>query len=103
MGYALHKEFNGHPWTNAEKYRKCSPLTYAKNVRTPLLIIHSEQDLRCGIEQAEQLFVALKMMKKKVEFVRFPDESHGLSRHGRPDRRLARLEWISKWFEKYLK
>jgi dipeptidyl aminopeptidase/acylaminoacyl peptidase len=103
MGYALHKEFDGHPWTNAENYRKCSPITYAKNVKNPLLIIHSEQDLRCAIEQAEQLFAALKMMKKKVEFVRFPDESHGLSRHGRPDRRLARLEWISKWFEKYIK
>jgi len=78
-------------------------LTYAKNIKTPLLIIHSENDLRCNIEQADQLFTTLMMMKKKVEYVRFPGEPHGLSRHGRPDRRIARLNWILKWFDKYLK
>jgi len=103
VGYDLYREFDGPPWKNLENYRKCSPLTYAGNIKTPLLIIHSEQDLRCGIEQAEQLFVTLKMMRKKVEFVRFPGEPHGLSRHGRPDRRVARLEWIAKWFDRYLK
>nr|MBN2278870.1 S9 family peptidase [candidate division Zixibacteria bacterium] len=103
IGYNLRKEFDGDPWTNFENYRKCSPLTYAGNIKTPLLIIHSEQDLRCGIEQAEQLFATLKIMKKTVEMVRFPEEPHGLSRHGRPDRRIARLEWILKWFNKYLK
>ena len=102
-GFDLAREFNGQPWTNPEVYSKCSPLTYAQDIKTPLLIIHSEQDLRCSIEQAEQLFVTLKLMKKKVELVRFPDEPHGLSRHGRPDRRIARLEWISKWFDRYLK
>jgi dipeptidyl aminopeptidase/acylaminoacyl peptidase len=103
MGYELWREFEGQPWTVPETYERCSPLTYAKNIKTPLLIIHSEQDLRCSIEQAEQLFVTLKLMKKKVELVRFPEEPHGLSRHGRPDRRIARLNWIVKWFEKYLK
>lgn len=103
MGYELYREFNGQPWTNPETYKRCSPLTYAGNVKTPLLIIHSEQDLRCSIEQAEQFFVTLKLMKKKVELVRFPEEPHGLSRHGRPDRRLARLQWIGKWFDRYLK
>jgi len=103
IGYDLHREFGGPPWKNKETYSKCSPLTYVDNIKTPLLIIHSEQDLRCGIEQAEQLFATLKMKRKKVEFVRFPGEPHGLSRHGRPDRRVARLEWITKWFDKYLK
>jgi dipeptidyl aminopeptidase/acylaminoacyl peptidase len=103
MGFDLQREFKGQPWTNPEAYERCSPLTYAKNIKTPLLIIHSEQDLRCSIEQAEQLYVTLKLMKKKVELVRFPEEPHGLSRHGRPDRRIARLEWISGWFKKYLK
>ena len=103
IGYSLYREFDGTPWKNPENYRKCSPLTYAGKVKTPLLIIHSESDLRCSIEQAEELFATLKMMRKKVEFVRFPDEPHGLSRHGRPDRRIARLEWILKWFNKYLK
>lgn len=103
FGFDLGREFAGLPWTNPETYEKCSPLTYAKNIKTPLLIIHSEQDLRCGIEQAEQLFATLKLMKKTVEFVRFPEEPHGLSRHGRPDRRVARLNWILKWFDRYLK
>lgn len=103
IGYSLYREFDGQPWENPENYRKYSPLTYAKNIRTPLLIIHSEKDLRCSIEQAEELFAVLKMMNRKVEFVRFPEEPHGLSRHGRPDRRIARLEWILKWFKRYLR
>jgi dipeptidyl aminopeptidase/acylaminoacyl peptidase len=103
MGFSFKRTFDGFPWTNPEVYRRCSPLTYAANVKTPLLIIHSEQDLRCGIEQAEQFFATLKLMKKRVELVRFPEEPHGLSRHGRPDRRIARLEWIVKWFDRYLR
>ncbi|MBU0984004.1 MAG: S9 family peptidase, partial [candidate division Zixibacteria bacterium] len=103
MGWELAREFDGWPWTNRENYDKCSPLTYFENVKTPVLIIHSEQDLRCAIEQAEQMFVMLKVLGKKVEMVRFPDSPHGLSRHGRPDRRVARLEWIVKWFDRYLK
>ena len=104
IGYDLYKEFNGQPWENPENYRECSPITHiGKHVRTPLLIIHSEKDLRCHIEQGEQLFVKMKWLGKKVEMVRFPEEPHGLSRHGRPDRRVARLEWIKKWFDKYLK
>jgi len=103
IGWDLEREFDGFPWKNPENYEKRSPLTYYKNVKTPLLIIHSEKDLRCNIEQAEQMYVKLKVLKKKVEMVRFPDEPHGLSRHGRPDRRIARLEWITKWFNRYLK
>lgn len=103
FGYDIEREFLGKPWTDEETYKRCSPLTHAKNIKTPLLIIHSEQDLRCSIEQAEQLFVTLKMMEKTVELIRFPEEPHGLSRHGRPDRRIARLELIRDWFDKYLK
>jgi dipeptidyl aminopeptidase/acylaminoacyl peptidase len=103
FGFDLKWEFKGWPWTNPETYERCSPITYFKNVKTPVLIIHSEQDLRCGIEQAEEMFVMLKVLGKKVEMVRFPGEPHGLSRHGRPDRRIARLEWIVKWFKRYIK
>ena len=103
MGWALEREYKAWPWTDKAKYERCSPITYFKNVRTPVLIIHSENDLRCSIEQAEQMFVMLKVLKRKVEMLRFPGEPHGLSRHGRPDRRIARLEWIDKWFRKYLK
>ena len=65
------------------------------------MIIHSENDLRCPIEQAEQLFVRLKYDKKDVRFIRFPEEPHGLSRNGRPDKRVKRLELMLEWFEKY--
>jgi dipeptidyl aminopeptidase/acylaminoacyl peptidase len=102
VGFLFHHELGGHPWENLEGYRKQSPLTYAKKIRTPLLIIHSENDMRCNIEQAENLFATLKVLKRKTEFVRFPAEPHGLSRGGRPDRRLIRLEKILDWFERYL-
>ncbi len=85
-------------------YRERSPLTYAADMRTPLLLIHSENDLRCPIEQAEQLFVHLRRIgKTEVEMVRFPEESHNLSRSGRPDRRIERLERIVGWFDKYMR
>jgi dipeptidyl aminopeptidase/acylaminoacyl peptidase len=77
-------------------------VTYAKDIVTPLLIMHSESDLRCPVEQAEQLFVALKKQRKDVVFVRFPDEDHELSRAGRPRHRLERLRIILDWFAKYL-
>ncbi|MBV9600626.1 MAG: S9 family peptidase [Chloroflexi bacterium] len=84
-------------------YRERSPLTYAPHMRTPLLLIHSESDLRCPIEQAEQLFVQLRRIgKTEVEMVRFPEESHNLSRSGRPDRRVERLERIAGWFDRFL-
>ncbi|MGB5107553.1 MAG: S9 family peptidase [Candidatus Zixiibacteriota bacterium] len=102
IGFHVPREIFGTPYNNTESWRRMSPLTYVKNIRTPLLISHSEQDLRCPIEQAEQLFISLKMLGRTVEFIRFPDEPHGLSRCGRPDRRLARLEWFLKWFDRYL-
>lgn len=103
IGFAMTREIYGTPYNNQESWRRMSPLTYVKKIRTPLLISHSEQDLRCPIEQAEQLFISLKMLGRTVEFIRFPEEPHGLSRCGRPDRRLARLEWFVKWFDRYLK
>ncbi|HPC11897.1 MAG TPA: S9 family peptidase, partial [candidate division Zixibacteria bacterium] len=103
IGWSLERELDGTPWNNSGNYEKCSPITYFTNVRTPVLILHNEQDLRCGIEQAEQMFTMLKRLRRTVEMVRFPEEPHGLSRHGRPDRRIARLTWIARWFDRYLK
>ena len=60
-------------------------------------------DHRCPIEQGEQVFVALKRIGVETEMVRFPDEFHGLSRTGRTDRRISRLNHIADWFDKYLK
>ena len=79
-----------------------SPISHVHNINTPLLIIHSEQDLRCPIEQAEQMFTALKYLEREVEFVRIPEESHDLSRGGTPSRRKARLSHIIGWFDSHL-
>ena len=103
VGWDMSWEFGGAPWENRESYLKWSPMTYIDKCITPLLIIHSEFDLRCNIEQGDQMFMALKYLKRDVEYVRFPEEPHGLSRHGRPDRREARLKFIVDWFDKYLK
>lgn len=102
VGYDIKDEFLATPWNNVEELIRMSPLTYVKEMKTPLLIIHSENDLRCAIEQADELFACLKYLGRTVEYVRFPEEPHGLSRGGRPDRRMARLKFISDWFDKYL-
>jgi dipeptidyl aminopeptidase/acylaminoacyl peptidase len=91
------------PWENFENYWRQSPMKYIGNAKTPTLVIHSEQDLRCATEQGEQVFVALKKLGVPTEMVRFPDEPHGLSRAGRTDRRIVRLEHILRWFDRYLK
>lgn len=95
-------ELDTTPWEDLERYMHMSPIKYVKNMHTPLLIIHSEQDLRCSIEQAEQLFASLKYLGREVLFVRFEGQSHGLSRGGHPKSRLERLRYILGWFEKYL-
>jgi dipeptidyl aminopeptidase/acylaminoacyl peptidase len=92
----------GTPWENPDLYWDLSPLKYVGNVKTPCLIIHSEHDYRCPMEQAEQWFIALKKLGVPTEFVRFPDESHGLGRNGKPKRRVERLERTLGWFETYL-
>jgi dipeptidyl aminopeptidase/acylaminoacyl peptidase len=103
IGHSFSEAQSGYlPWENMAWYIEHSPLTYAKEITTPLLIIHSEDDLRCPVEQAEQLFVALKKQRKEVLFVRFPDEDHELSRAGRPRHRLERFRCILQWFGKYL-
>jgi dipeptidyl aminopeptidase/acylaminoacyl peptidase len=99
-----HNYFDANAWDDPAGYLRLSPLTYAAHVHTPLLILHSEGDLRCPIEQAEQWFAALKRLGCEVEFVRFPREAnHGLSRTGPPDLRLDRLNLIAEWMDRYLK
>jgi len=89
-------------WEELEHHWRQSPLKYLDRAKTPTLVIHSEQDYRCDIEQSEQIFVALKKLGVETEMVRFPGESHGLSRGGRTDRRIARLNYIVRWFDRYL-
>ena len=81
-----------------------SPVKYLPNATTPTLLIHSEEDHRCPIEQGEQAFVTLKVKAGvDTEMVRFPGEPHGLSRIGRTDRRIVRLNHIARWMNRYLK
>ena len=92
-------QWGGKRWKALDAFQKHSPLTYAPNVETPVLLMHGEADARCPIEQSEQYFVTLKRLGKDVEFVRFPDSSHGFVRSGHPKLReeyLARLlDWMN--------
>ena len=88
------------PWDSPERFLKKSPITYINNMKTPLLLIHAEQDYRCPIEQAEQLFAGLFRLKRVVEFVRFPGESHEIKG---PKHIMERLQHTVRWFDRYLK
>ncbi|HST67619.1 MAG TPA: S9 family peptidase [Mycobacteriales bacterium] len=79
-----------------------SPLTYADRIDLPVLIIHSEQDWRCPVEQAQRLFVALKMRGVPAELLLFPGEGHELSRTGLPSHRLARFGAVLDWWSRHL-
>ncbi len=96
--------YQGNSWDDPSDLWRHSPMAYAGKINTPLLLIHSDGDLRCPISQAEELFAALRLQRKVVEFVRYPAEtSHGLSRGGPPDLRLDRLQRNLAWLDKYLK
>jgi dipeptidyl aminopeptidase/acylaminoacyl peptidase len=90
-------------WEDPELYRRFSPIAHVRDIQTPLLILHSEEDIRCPIEQGEQLFVALKQLRREVRFVRFPGETHDLSRNGKPSHRVQRFEQILDWFNGHLR
>ncbi len=99
--------FKGTAWGSHEEIKELwrqSPIAYFENVKTPTLVIHSVGDLRCNIEQSEQVFTALQQQGIESRFVRYPEcTSHGMSRSGPPDLRLHRLDEITKWLAKFLK
>ncbi|HYR50144.1 MAG TPA: prolyl oligopeptidase family serine peptidase, partial [Candidatus Eisenbacteria bacterium] len=90
------------PWPDLDELWRRSPIRYVQNIQTPLLLTCGEMDLRCAISQSEELFGAMRLLGKTVELVRFPEESHDLSRSGRPDRRVERLRRIGGWYERFL-
>ncbi len=90
------------PWRDLQSSWRQSPIAYIDDINTPLLIIHSDEDYRCALEQAEQMFAALRWREKPVELVIFEGENHGLSRGGRPGNRIERQRRILGWFQKYL-
>jgi len=90
------------PWPDLDELWRRSPIRNVQNIKTPLLLTCGEMDLRCAISQSEEMFGAMRLLGKTVELVRFPEESHDLSRSGRPDRRVERLRRIAGWFERFL-
>jgi dipeptidyl aminopeptidase/acylaminoacyl peptidase len=102
FGWDFEWDIGARPWQDPERYWRGSPLAYVESIRTPLLIVHGETDLRCPVDQADQLFAALAVLGREVEYVRYPDQSHGLSRAGTPSLRLDRLRRYVAWFEKHL-
>ena len=89
-------------WDHEDLLMSRSPIRYAPYVRTPTLLIHSDQDLRCPLEQGEQWYVALKRLGVTTEMVRFSGENHDLSRTGKPRNRVERLERLIGWFERFM-
>lgn len=81
---------------------RSSPLRNARNVHTPLLMLQSEEDRICPPADNEQLFTALKVLGREVEYILYPEEHHEMKSSGRPDRRIDRLERIGAWFERFL-
>ena len=85
-------------YDDPQLYERLSPIRAIRDIDTPMLIIHSEEDWRCPIGQAEELWVGLKLLGKDVDFYRFPGENHELSRSGSPLHRVQRAEIVLDWF-----
>jgi len=90
------------PIDDPEEYASLSPIRFVRDINVPMLIIHSEEDYRCPISQAEELFVAMRLLGKDVTFYRFPGEGHELSRSGSPIHRRQRAEIILDFFSQHL-
>jgi dipeptidyl aminopeptidase/acylaminoacyl peptidase len=96
-------EFYGKPWDNPDLYRALSPATYLQNVRTPTLLVQSEEDHRATMTSAEEWFMGLRKQGVEAEFVRYPRSNHDLSRTGEPWLLVDRLGRLRQWFSYWLK
>jgi dipeptidyl aminopeptidase/acylaminoacyl peptidase len=94
--------FDTTPWEDPAYFREISPITYAAEMRTPLLIQHSERDIRTTIGQAEALFTVLRSLHRPVRLLRVPEETHELTRSGTPFRRVENLRVVADWFHHFL-
>jgi dipeptidyl aminopeptidase/acylaminoacyl peptidase len=86
-----------------ERLWRQSPLRNVGAIRTPLLMLQGEADLRCPPQDNEQLYVALRHLGRTVEYVLYPEEAHVFSSSGRPDRRIDRMTRMLVWFDRYLR
>ena len=102
VGTVFRVEHGPNHLEDEDEYKRMSPISHVRNINVPFLIIHSEDDLRCPISQAEELFVAMRLLGKDVTFYRFPGETHELSRSGSPVHRVQRAEIILDFFAKHL-
>jgi dipeptidyl aminopeptidase/acylaminoacyl peptidase len=95
----------GNPFSpeGIERLWRQSPLRNVASVRTPLLMLQAESDLRCPAQDNEQLFVALRQLGREVEYVLYPEESHTYASAGRPDRRIDRMTRMIDWFDRHLR
>lgn len=93
----------GTVWDHPERLWKASPLSYADQVRTPTLFIHSDKDYRCTLNNGLEMFAALKLHGVESKLCLFYGEDHGLSRTGTPSNRICRMEEILAWLDRYLK
>ena len=98
IGMMFRAEHGPDPVADPGEYLRMSPSTVANDIHVPMLIIHSEEDWRCPINQAEELWATLKWLGRDVTFYRFPGENHELSRSGSPVHRCQRAEIILDWF-----
>ena len=96
----IHAEFGGYPWDNYDLLWQWSPLRYVRQVQTPTLFIHGENDNDVHITQAEEMYMALKRRGVETVFVRYPREGHGLRE---PKHRVDALERTLNWFDRYVK
>jgi dipeptidyl aminopeptidase/acylaminoacyl peptidase len=104
FGHCHARLFGGKwPWEDPARYLAASPMRLVANVKTPMMVVHQEGDLRVGTEQAVQLFNALKHGGVPTALVLFPEEDHGMTRGGRIDRRLERLRQIEAWLAVWLR
>jgi dipeptidyl aminopeptidase/acylaminoacyl peptidase len=95
--------FRAPPWEDPKDYADRSPITHIANVKTPLMIVVGQEDYRTPEgDGGEQMFRALKYLKRPTALVQFPGETHELSRSGKPKHRVERLQHIVGWFDKYL-
>jgi dipeptidyl aminopeptidase/acylaminoacyl peptidase len=100
--YGHKEDFGGDLFEKFDTYWDRSPLKYAANVKTPILILHSDNDYRVPLEQGEQWFRALKHHGATAELVIFPRENHNLTRTGEPKHLVESLNWQLYWFDRYL-
>lgn len=92
----------GNPWENISLLWEKSPLAHVKSINTPLLILHGEEDLRCPVEQSDQLFTALKRWDRTTKLIRFPKSNHTFMKNGKPSYRIHFLEEVTDWIESYI-